>query len=140
MKALSIAQPWPWVILHCGKLLENRPWRTHYRGPLLVHAGKSKAWYADAVEVWADAPPELPALPPLPAWADLAKGAIVGVVDLIDCVHADDYRGDSLWAGDEWLWVLANPRALAAPVPFRGALSLFEVPDALIPAAFGGTG
>ena len=28
MKALSIRQPWAWAILHAGKDIENRDWRT----------------------------------------------------------------------------------------------------------------
>ena len=139
MKALSIAQPWPWAILNCGKLIENRSWRTHYRGPLLLHAGLSRKWYADVAGWWPAAAAE-EGMPPLPAWKDLPRGAVVGVADVVDCVHADDYEGGSPWAGDEWLWILGNPRPLPTPVPFRGALSLFEVPDALIPRAFGGAG
>ena len=131
MKALSICQPWSWAILNCGKSIENRSWPTRHRGPLLVHAGLSKEWYADVAEWWPEAAAES-GLPPLPAWGDLVKGAIVGVVDVIGCVHADEYEGNSPWAGDEWLWLLADPRILVTPVPYRGALSLFEVPDASI--------
>jgi hypothetical protein len=42
MKALSIRQPWAWAILHAGKRIENRDWRScYYRGPILIHASKS---------------------------------------------------------------------------------------------------
>ena len=41
MKALSIKQPWAWAIIHAGKNVENRTWATSYRGPLLIHAGKT---------------------------------------------------------------------------------------------------
>ena len=34
MKALSIRQPWSWLILHGGKDIENRSWRTNVRGPV----------------------------------------------------------------------------------------------------------
>jgi len=37
-RALSIRQPWAYAILHLGKDIENRPWRTNFRGPLLIHA------------------------------------------------------------------------------------------------------
>lgn len=40
MKALSVKQPWAWAIIHAGKDIEKRTWRTDYRGPLLIHAGK----------------------------------------------------------------------------------------------------
>lgn len=48
LKALSLWQPWPWLICHpevlaaCdlpAKKIENRKWYTSYRGDLLIHAG-----------------------------------------------------------------------------------------------------
>jgi hypothetical protein len=41
MKALSIIMPWPWLIFHYGKDVENRNWKTDYRGTLLIHASKT---------------------------------------------------------------------------------------------------
>lgn len=41
MKAISIQQPWAWAILHAGKDVENRTWRTTYRGPVAIHASKA---------------------------------------------------------------------------------------------------
>jgi hypothetical protein len=38
--ALSVRQPWLWAILQAGKRIENRKWKTEYRGPLLLHAAK----------------------------------------------------------------------------------------------------
>ena len=40
MKALSINQPWAWTILFAGKEVENRTWRTEFRGEFYIHAGK----------------------------------------------------------------------------------------------------
>src|SRR5437763_5636355 len=37
-RCLSIRQPWMWLIFAGGKILENRTWKTHYRGPLWLHA------------------------------------------------------------------------------------------------------
>jgi len=41
MKALSVRQPWAWLIAHGLKPVENREWETHYRGPVLIHASKT---------------------------------------------------------------------------------------------------
>jgi hypothetical protein len=38
MRALTVKQPWAWAILHAGKDIENRGWRTHYKGPLVIHS------------------------------------------------------------------------------------------------------
>ena len=58
-------------------------------------------------------------------------GAFVGVVDLVDCASATSSRVIRLnpWTEGPVCWVLANPRTLPKPVPFRGAQLLFEVPD-----------
>lgn len=42
MRALTLRQPWPWIMLHLGKRLENRAQNIgNYRGPLALHAGLS---------------------------------------------------------------------------------------------------
>src|ERR1051326_1498970 len=40
VKALSVRQPWAWLIIYGGKDIENRDWPTSHRGPTLIHAGK----------------------------------------------------------------------------------------------------
>src|SRR5690349_14501124 len=40
MKALSIRQPWAWLIVNGHKPVENRSWPTKYTGKLLIHAGQ----------------------------------------------------------------------------------------------------
>lgn len=37
MKALSILQPWAWLIVNGNKDIENRNWHTRFRGRFLVH-------------------------------------------------------------------------------------------------------
>ncbi len=36
-KAFSTLQPWATAIAFAGKDVENRPLRTHYRGPVAIH-------------------------------------------------------------------------------------------------------
>lgn len=112
MKALSIRQPWAWAILHGGKDVENRSWRTQHRGSLLIHAGAREDPDArgQLLAIGLEVPDTLP------------LGGIVGVVDVVDCVRGHE----SPWAiNGEWHWLLARPRV----VPFRalpGRLKLFE--------------
>jgi hypothetical protein len=65
MKAISIQQPYAHLIVAVGeKRIENRTrWNYPYRGPLLIHAAKSKRRLMPAVER---------------QYPDLAFGAIVG--------------------------------------------------------------
>ena len=73
MKALTIKQPWAYLIIHGGKDIENRTWRTKYRGRILIHAAKAddkKSKDADAeveADVEADADAETEVLSELEA-------------------------------------------------------------------------
>jgi ASCH domain len=112
MKVLTISQPWAWAILVAGKDVENRGWRTSYRGPLAIHAGKTreKSWKFPRGTL---KPPE-----------DLVRGAIVGVVDLVDVVESSP----SKWfGGDSYAWVLRDPRVLTTPIPCNGMLGLWNL-------------
>ena len=40
MKALSIRQPWAWLIVNGYKDIENRTWSTDFSGRAYVNAGK----------------------------------------------------------------------------------------------------
>jgi len=130
MKALSIHQPWAWAILHAGKTVENRTWSTRYRGPLLVHASKTKASYDreakfDWLKMYGIA---------LPKWEELAVGALVGVVELVDCLPVSQVEQNP-WVEGPVCWVLMNPRKCESHVVYRGAQGLFEVPDSILRAA-----
>lgn len=39
--ALSVQQPWAWLIVNGHKDIENRTWKAERRGPILIHAGKT---------------------------------------------------------------------------------------------------
>jgi hypothetical protein len=40
MKAITIHQPWAGLIAIGAKRFETRGWKTNYRGPIAIHAGK----------------------------------------------------------------------------------------------------
>jgi hypothetical protein len=121
VRALSVRQPWAWAIIHAGKDVENRTWSTRHRGPLAIHATKcSRSEYESAareIEAISGTSP-----PPL---AELPTGAVVGVVDLVDC-HGDETENDWAQEGAFW-WFLASPIPCEPPVPMRGRLGLFEI-------------
>ena len=101
IRVISLRPIWAWCAINAGKDVENRTWRTNYRGPLAIHASGNTRGIADDCDA-ADAiirPARVPDLVPL--------SAIVGVVDLVDVVR--DSR--SRWAARGcWHWVLRNPR------------------------------
>lgn len=117
-RALSIRQPWAWLIVHGYKDVENRDWPTRVRGRVLVHAGKKLDregynWlrlYHPGI--------------PLPMADQLECGGIVGEATVLDCV--DDH--DSPWFFGRYGFVLGNAR----PLPFHpmpGKLGFFDATD-----------
>lgn len=121
MKALSIRQPWAWLILHAGKDIENRDWETRFRGRVLIHAGKgmTRAEYHWAAVTAADVVPHIQ----LPPFEQLERGGIVGSIEIVGCVE----DSESPWFFGDYGFVLRDPQ----PLPFRplkGALGFFEVP------------
>jgi hypothetical protein len=118
LKAITVRQPWASAIM-LGKDVENRSRYFKHRGPLLIHA--SLRVDEDALE-----DPRILALPP----HELIFGHLLGVVTVLDCVRASQSR----WANPAtpWKLLLANPRPLLRPVAYRGQLSLFDVPQALL--------
>jgi hypothetical protein len=119
LRALSVRQPWAWAILHGGKDVENRTWSTSYRGPLLIHA--SQTLDRDAASFLSRFGVEPDNYGP----GCLATGAIVGRVELVDCVQ----NADSPWAQpDCWHWILADPEPFETPVPCKGMLGLWTPP------------
>lgn len=131
MKAISIRQPWAWLILHAGKDIENRDWHTNFRGRILVHASKgmTRDEYEDALDT-AHAISRTHPFPSgltMPAFEDMPRGGIVGSVEIVDCV-ADSA---SPWFFGRYGFVLRDPKVLPF-APYKGALGLF---DAELPAA-----
>jgi len=129
MKAISIRQPWAWAILHAGKDIENRDWPTRFRSTVAVHAAKGMTGeeWASAVHYICDR--TLLTVHSLPdALRNPVRSAIVGLVDIVDCVT----RSDSPWFQGEYGFVLANPRPLKTPIPCRGALNFWDVPASIV--------
>lgn len=115
---LSVQQPWAWLIMYCGKDVENRRWATTYRGVVAIHA--SLALDRD----FTSGRFPLPAGVAVPALESLPRGAIVGIVSIVDCVRTSE----SAWFSGPFGFVLRDAHPLE-PVPWRGALGLRRLPD-----------
>lgn len=149
MKALSIKQPWASLICTPRKDnpllgindIENRTWRTHFRGKVYIHASAKIA----LVDFTQNQIKELESKGititgagyPL-QW--LVTSAIIGEVEIIDCVvnhhsiwaekTAGKYVGDGVFVLSEkpiYNWVLANPVLYDKPIlNVKGKLSFWE--------------
>lgn len=133
MRILTVRQPWAWAIIHGGKDVENRVRNIagSYRGLVAIHAAKAmaKTDYRSYLKLKSSG---------YNARAGQHLGEVIGVVDLSGVHEAEACQGwgpvdagtiDHYWCSP-WAEVdahhleLANPRPLAEPIPFKGALGL----------------
>lgn len=127
MKALSIRQPWAWLIVMDWKPVENRTWCTKHRGPTLIHAAKGmtrEEYEAAKLLAW-----RINSEIVLPEFYDLERGGIVGMATLTDVANFSF----SHWFSGPYGFVMDDPK----PLPFvslKGQLGFFEVSDTLLPA------
>jgi hypothetical protein len=135
MNAITVCQPyaslivgWDGIAAADVKRVENRRWPTSYRGPLLIHAGRSTAW----LDSWDGPRP-----------ARLPMGAILGAVDLVGCQSIESIRHAPDKSKIGWLkyhvhaegpqcFILRHPRRLLHPIVYRGQQGIFDVPEGIL--------
>jgi hypothetical protein len=125
----------PRLIVHGAKRVENRTWATPCRKPLVIHAGRSHDWlnrfYDD---------PRLRALAPeTPDPEEPVCGAVIGQVELVDCVSrgqgqlfTDPRLIDNPWATGPVCWILENARPVTQPVRCPGRQGLWEIDESVL--------
>jgi hypothetical protein len=136
LKAISLLQPWGWLMLHGGKNIENRNWPTKFRGEILIHA--SKGWDKKAFALIGDGgedalfiPQAFIKMPFLPNGvvmpsriSDFWRGGIIGSMTITDCVT----ESSSPWFFGPYGFTVENVH----PLPYmvcNGALGIWEVPQ-----------
>ena len=121
---LSVRQPYAWAIIEGIKNVENRFWPTNIRGRIYIHAGKNKEeleWGMDNLKKHR--------VKPLPEEEDLVFGAIIGSVEIVDCV--EKHRSPWYKKGT-FGFVLANPIPLSRPIPMKANAKMQRVPDDIL--------
>ena len=142
MKAITIRQPWASLIAIGAKHFETRGWKTNYRGPIAIHAGKRKEYDScmmlarQYTQIWRQITP-------------MKFGEIVAIANLSNCyeIHADHSGGAALMTGqvpvwfcgkdsDEitfgifmtgrFAWELTNVKMLDEPIPAKGQQGLWN--------------
>lgn len=131
IKALSVAQPHAWALIHGPKRVENRNWRTPYEGKLVIHASKSREWLNQHTDAeWAEI------YPGYPGREALDFGAFIGVTTLKGCFgKRDGLVIDPKYAEGPVCWITCDPLPLIeGPIPGEGQLCLFDVNDDVLEA------
>lgn len=131
-KAISIRQPWAWLVIHAGKNIENRAWGSYNparrevqaRAPfrVFVHAAKGMTvaeYHECKMTVAGILTPEQ--YQKLPAYSELERGGIIGSVEIGGWVD----KSRSPWFFGPGGLLLCNPK----PLPFHpcnGSLGFFN--------------
>jgi hypothetical protein len=140
------------------KRVENRDWEPSYRGPMLIHSGKSKKWLKQYGRQGLDE-------------SQITFGALLGYCELAEVVRLSTGTltiGLMIVNGVEiekpgtrviksvpdiakrrwpWLeshkhahgplcWVFINCRKFLRPIPYAGKQGIFNVPDEVVQSAF----
>ncbi len=113
MKALSVKQPWAYLLASGKKTIETRLWPTDYRGPLLIVSSKT------------------PKIHP--------AGYALAIAELVDCrpmTESDEPAACCACYPGAFSWVMRDIRRIEI-FPVRGKLGLYDVP---IPSSTDDTG
>jgi hypothetical protein len=135
--AISVIQPWPWLILRPDladpeavararaqgqvKDVENRDWETSVRSWVLLHASSTRLakWTYQEAALFA-----LQRGVDVPLRDNLPYGAVVGAIRIDDCVR----RSASRWFVGPMGFVIGEAVPFATPVPCGGSLKFFNLP------------
>lgn len=121
MKAISVQQPWAWMMTNGPKDVENRTWHTDYRGPILIHASKK---FDREGYLWILQNADKLFKPgfKFPGQSGYQCGGIVGKAELKKTVRALSY---SPWMFGPWGFVMDN-RSPVDFYPCKGQLGIYE--------------
>ena len=127
-RALTLRQPWAWLVICGPKNIENRRWNTRFRGRVYIHTSKvhSRQDYDAAALVCGEMGVELPPY----GNSAYQLGGIIGSVDIVDVLPRGD--ASARWKfSEQYGFVLEAPRQ-APFVPCKGALSFWKVPGEVL--------
>jgi hypothetical protein len=128
MKALSLKQPFAWLIANGYLLVDDRSWGTSYRGAILIHASKGLyEEYYQYIKTHTDIP--------IPDKHQLEYGGVVGMAKLVFCGKPNElpaamnraYRAhfSNVTAG-YYGFLFADATPLPR-MPCAGKLGIFEI-------------
>lgn len=119
LPALSIRQPWAWLIVNGYKDIENRDTLKNFRGDFLIHAGGvyDRKWrekihlgMVKLIDAVIDS-----------KFQNFRYGGIIGHATISGCVE----KSDSPWFVGKYGLLIKNPKPLPF-TPCKGKLSFFK--------------
>jgi len=126
MKVLTIKQSWAQLICSGIKDVENRSWKTNFRGEILIHAAAKdydfknqmtseyqRHWIAQIKKPY-------------------THGAIIGSVKIVDCIKSKDSKHKEWGNLYCWHWILEDAKLFEVPTPAKGKLSFWNFDENLL--------
>jgi len=155
MKALTLWQPWAFLIfrllrfkpqLRAAKRIETRSWKTDFRGRIAIHAAKFKKIEPDvyqqiknAIKAAGSDQVEVQLNYLEYGIPDYLFGAVIGTVEIIDCVPIEQLYGTEYdtplekacgdWSPGRYGWILSEPVLFDKPIPATGRQRLWTWED-----------
>lgn len=125
---LSVRLPWAWLLVNGPKLgvawkdVENRTWKTNYRGPIFIHASRTcrrADWEAAAIFIAGclddEAVTRIGQMMPVFEQIRNFAGHVIGAVNLVDCVT----RSESAWFTGDVGFVMTSRIRFQLPVQLK---------------------
>jgi len=137
MRLLTVRQPWASLIVRGTKRVENRSWRTDYRGDIAIIASArntdtgARATEAFLKHIMGDE--EMMTLEARYQISTLPRGGVLGVVTLhgIYPENPDEFVGQSWWFTGPHGFILHNARQTSRVVKVKGSMTLARCSDEL---------
>lgn len=133
-KVISLFQPYASAIFIGDglKKIETRGWSTNFRGSLLIHATLKPVHktLCELPRYLRDKIVSILNSAGVRFLIDLPHGAIIGSIELIDCVPIEKLYGSVCdtpreralgdWSPGRFGWIIKNPIAFEKPIPAKG--------------------
>lgn len=129
MKVLSLTEPYATLIREKKKLVETRSWKTNYRGPLYIHASKTRIAKNDL---------DNKELMSLVEDKTMNFGHIICKCILVDCIYMTKEYINNMkennyqeyicgeYKEGRYAWILENIKILDKPIPVKGHLGVWN--------------
>ena len=122
LRCLSIQQPWAWMICSGDKDIENRNWKTDFRGTIAIHASTKVTQVNGLLK--RDKVKQVKR-------GDFEYGAIIGLADIESISIYGREHETNPHAFGPYCWKMTNGRFLKNPIPMMGKLGLVYLSDEL---------
>lgn len=126
--AISLWQPWAWLLFTPHKVHETRHWRApeRYIGRrIAIHAAKKRVPEDDLEPIIVA---KLDAAPPLAFGALLGTAVLAEVRSMRDYGPAHDMdRACGYWAPDRFAWRMEDAKLFDEPIPMKGQQGFWSV-------------